>query len=54
MSEIVIRHVEARDAEPLRLMSAQPEMYHHLLQLPYPSQELWQDWAASAVSAPRS
>jgi len=43
MSEIVIRHVEARDAEPLRLMSAQPEMYHHLLQLPYPSQELWQE-----------
>ncbi len=43
MSEIVIRHVEARDAEPLRLMSAQPDMYHHLLQLPYPSQELWQE-----------
>ena len=43
MSEIVIRHAEARDAEPLRQIYAHPEVYPSLLQLPHPSPELWQD-----------
>ena len=43
MSEIVIRHAEARDADALRHFYAQPEVYHHLLQLPHPPAELWQD-----------
>ncbi|XTZ38695.1 N-acetyltransferase [Salmonella enterica] len=43
MSNIVIRHAELRDAEALRYFNAQPEVYHHLLQLPHPSMEMWQE-----------
>lgn len=43
MSEIVIRHIETRDAEALRQINAHPEVYPDLLQLPHPSVELWQD-----------
>ncbi|MBS1203683.1 MAG: acetyltransferase [Proteobacteria bacterium] len=43
MSEIVIRHAEAPDAEDLRQFYALPEVYHNLLQLPHPPAELWED-----------
>lgn len=43
MSEIVIRHAEARDAEDLRRFYALPEVYHNLLQLPHPPAEIWED-----------
>lgn len=43
MSDIVIRHAEPRDAEPLRQMTALPEVYHDTLQLPHPSMEMWQE-----------
>ena len=43
MSEIVIRHAEPRDAEPLRQLTAHPEVYHDTLQLPHPSMEMWQE-----------
>ncbi|MGP3590567.1 N-acetyltransferase [Vagococcus sp. WN89Y] len=43
MSEIVIRHAEARDAESLRQMYADPDVYPDLLQLPHPSSEFWQE-----------
>ena len=34
MSDIVIRHAEPRDAEPLRMLMAHPEVYHDTLQIP--------------------
>lgn len=37
MSEIVIRHIEARDAEALRDIMSHPGVYHDTLQLPHPS-----------------
>lgn len=43
MSEIAIRHAEARDAEPLRQMYAHPDVYASLLQLPHPASEHWQE-----------
>jgi len=43
MSRIVVRHAEARDAEPLRHINAQPEVYHDTLQLPHPSMDMWQE-----------
>ena len=43
MSDIVIRHAEPRDAEPLRQITAHPEVYHDTLQLPHPSMEMWQE-----------
>ncbi len=43
MSEIVIRHVEAADAEALRLINAQPGVYHNTLQLPHPAMDMWKD-----------
>lgn len=43
MSEIVIRHVEAADAEALRQLNAHPGVYHNTLQLPHPSMEMWQE-----------
>ncbi len=33
MSDIVIRHAEPRDAEPLRMLMAHPEVYHDTLQI---------------------
>ena len=41
MSDIVIRHVQPSDAEALRQMNAQPEVYHNTLQIPHPSMEMW-------------
>ncbi|MDT1898841.1 GNAT family N-acetyltransferase, partial [Acinetobacter baumannii] len=43
MSDIVIRHAEPRDAEPLHMLMAHPEVYHDTLQIPYPSMEAWQE-----------
>lgn len=43
MSSIVIRHAEARDAEPLRQITARPEVYHDTLQIPHPSMEMWEE-----------
>jgi L-phenylalanine/L-methionine N-acetyltransferase len=43
MSDIVIRHVQPSDAEALRQMNAQPEVYHNTLQIPHPSMEMWQE-----------
>ncbi|MEN0613573.1 N-acetyltransferase [Klebsiella indica] len=43
MSDIVIRHAEPRDAEPLRQLTAHPEVYHDTLQLPHPAMEMWQE-----------
>lgn len=43
MSEIVIRPAETRDADAIRQIYAQPEVYHDVLQLPHPTQEMWQE-----------
>jgi len=43
MNSIVIRHAEARDAEPLRQINAHPEVYHDTLQLPHPSMDMWKE-----------
>ncbi|WP_072571201.1 N-acetyltransferase [Enterobacter sp. SA187] len=43
MSDIVIRHVQPDDAEALRQLNAQPEVYHDTLQIPHPSMEMWQE-----------
>lgn len=43
MSEIVIRHAEQRDAEPLRHITMHPDVYHDTLQLPHPSMDMWQE-----------
>lgn len=40
MSEIVIRHIEARDAEALRDIMSHPGVYHDTLQLPHPSMDM--------------
>jgi len=42
-SEIVIRHVEANDAEALRQMNMHPDVYHSTLQIPHPSMEMWRE-----------
>lgn len=42
-SEIVIRHVEANDAEALRQMNMHPGVYHSTLQIPHPSMEMWHE-----------
>ncbi|MDN7211629.1 GNAT family N-acetyltransferase, partial [Klebsiella pneumoniae] len=39
----MIRHAEPRDAEPLHMLMAHPEVYHDTLQIPYPSMEAWQE-----------
>ena len=43
MSEIVIRPAEARDAESIRQIYAQPEVYRDVLQLPHPTLEGWKE-----------
>lgn len=43
MNEIVIRHAEQRDAEPLRHITMHPDVYHDTLQIPHPSMEMWQE-----------
>jgi putative acetyltransferase len=51
MSDIVIRHAEPRDAEPLRQLTAHPEVYHDTLQLPHPSMEMWQERLQPGLTA---
>lgn len=43
MSEIVIRHAETRDYEAIRQIHAQPEVYCNTLQVPHPSDHMWQE-----------
>lgn len=43
MSEIVIRHAETKDIEAIRQIHAQPEVYHNTLQVPHPSEPMWQE-----------
>ena len=43
MSEIVIRHAETRDYEAIRQIHAQPEVYYNTLQVPHPSEPMWQE-----------
>ncbi|MDS0545848.1 N-acetyltransferase, partial [Escherichia coli] len=43
MSEIVIRHAETRDYEAIRQIHAQPEVYYNTLQVPHPSDHMWQE-----------
>lgn len=42
MSEIVVRHVESKDAEALHQLFSHPAVYRDTLQLPLPSQAMWQ------------
>ena len=49
MSEIVIRHAEAADAEALQHLYAQVPVYSDTLQLPYPPATLWEDRLANAA-----
>jgi putative acetyltransferase len=46
MSDIVIRHIEASDAEALRHINSHPGVYHDTLQIPHPSMAMWQERAA--------
>jgi predicted N-acetyltransferase YhbS len=46
MSNIVIRHIEASDAEALRHINSHPGVYHDTLQIPHPSMAMWQERAA--------
>lgn len=46
MSEIVIRHLEAADADALRQLNAHPGVYHNTLQLPHPSMDMWKERVA--------
>lgn len=43
MSEIVIRHAEPQDHAAIRKIHAEPEVYHNTLQVPHPSEHLWQE-----------
>jgi len=43
MSEIVIRHAEPKDTDAIRQIHAQPEVYHNTLQVPHPSESMWQE-----------
>ncbi len=43
MSEIVIRHAETRDYEAIGRIHAQPEVYCNTLQVPHPSDHMWQE-----------
>ena len=43
MSEIVIRHAEPKDYDAIRQIHAQPEVYHNTLQVPHPSEQMWQE-----------
>ncbi|MBF7996679.1 GNAT family N-acetyltransferase [Rahnella laticis] len=49
MSEIVIRHAEARDADALQHLYAQVPVYSDTLQLPYPPASLWEDRLANSA-----
>ncbi len=46
MSEIVIRHIEASDAEALRDIMSHPGVYHDTLQIPHPSMAMWHERVA--------
>ncbi|ADO46578.1 N-acetyltransferase [[Enterobacter] lignolyticus] len=43
MSDIVIRHVEASDADALRQINAHHDVYHSTLQIPHPSMDMWHE-----------
>lgn len=43
MSDIVIRHAEPRDYDAIRQIHAQPEVYRNTLQVPHPSERMWQE-----------
>ncbi|WP_312628409.1 N-acetyltransferase [Scandinavium sp.] len=43
MSETVIRHVEAADAEALQQMHTHHDVYHSTLQIPHPSLDMWHE-----------
>ena len=43
MSEIAIRHAEAKDFESIRQIHAQPQVYHNTLQVPHPSEQMWNE-----------
>jgi len=43
MVDIFIRHVESRDAEALRQMHTHPGVYESTLQIPHPSENMWQE-----------
>lgn len=47
MSEIVIRHIEASDAEALHEIMSHPGVYHDTLQLPHPSLDMWHERVAA-------
>ncbi|TPG58855.1 GNAT family N-acetyltransferase [Ewingella americana] len=49
MSEIVIRHAQASDAEALHQLYAQVSVYRDTLQLPYPPATLWEGRLATDV-----
>ncbi len=42
MSEIVIRHAEPKDYAAIRQIHAQPEVYYNTLQVPHPSEQMWE------------
>ncbi|MGL4726761.1 MAG: N-acetyltransferase [Scandinavium sp.] len=43
MSDIVIRHVQAADAEALHQMHTHQGVYHDTLQIPHPSMDMWHE-----------
>ena len=43
MADIFIRHVESRDADALRKINTHPDIYGNTLQLPHPSEDMWQE-----------
>jgi putative acetyltransferase len=43
ISEIVIRHVQAADAEALQQMHVHQDVYHSTLQIPHPSMDMWHE-----------
>ena len=43
MSDIVIRHAEPKDIDAIRQIHAQPEVYYNTLQVPHPSDHMWQE-----------
>ncbi len=43
MSEIVIRHAEPKDYNAIRQIHAQPQVYHNTLQVPHPSEAMWNE-----------
>lgn len=48
MSEIVIRHAEPKDYNAIRQIHAQPQVYHNTLQVPHPSEAMWNERLADS------